>query len=1274
MTEDTPGDATLPCSDPDAGDTIDIEILSLSLTGVSGPALGLVSGPITITPDLNHNGSGGSFTYQATDADGEISVISTAAIDITPVNDDPVCTDVSPTLTEDISNSISLPCSDPDIGDTIAVEILALSLTGISGPIVGPVTGPVPLNPDLNHNGSGGSFTYQATDTSLAINDTATATISITPVNDAPACNDLSVILTEDIAGAAAFSCSDVDAGDTIAIEIVSLSLTGISGPIVGPVVGSVPLNPDLNHNGSGGFFTYQATDTSLAVSGTSTATISVAAVNDSPVCNNLSVTLEEDIAGSASLSCSDVDAGDTIAIEIVSLSLTGISGPTVGSVTGPVPLNPSLNHEGSGDSFAYIAKDAALAPSNTATVSIDVTPVNDAPVCDDLSITLDEDTPDTATLPCSDPDAGDTIDIEILALRLTGVTGPVVGPVTGLVPLNPDLNHNGSGGSFTYQATDASLTVGNTGTATISVTPINDAPVCTDLSVTLTEDTPDTATLPCSDPDAGDTIDIEILALSLTGVTGPVVGPVTDPVPMNPDLNHNGSGGSFTYQATDSALAPSNTSTATIDITPVNDAPVCPDISVTLTEDVAGSTSLSCSDPDAGDTIDIEIVALSLTGVSGPVVGPVVGSVPLNPDLNHNGSGGSFTYQAKDAALTVSNTATVAVDVTPVNDAPICSDLSVTLAEDTPDTATLPCSDPDSGDTIDIEILALSLTGVTGPVVGPVTGTVPVNPDLNHNGSGGSFTYQATDSALAPSNTSTATIDVTAVNDAPVCPDVSVTLTEDVAGSASLSCTDVDAGDTIEIEIVSLSLTGVSGPIVGPVTGPVALNPALNHEGSGGSFAYQATDSSSAASNIANVSIDVTPVNDAPVCPDVVGSTPEDVSGSILLACSDPDTGDTVTIEIVSLSLTGVSGPVVGLVTGPVSLNPDLNHNGSGGSFTYQAKDVSLTVSNTATAGIDVSPVNDVPVLTGLPATESVDVGTSISATLDDKISDVETAPINISWIAITSNPLVATASVSPSHELIVETWAEGNATIQVQGTDRGDPDACGLPSPSCDASEKATHSIAVTVNAVTASGPRDLKETVIENLTPFAGESRRIKKAIREVGRSLDTRLWEGDLHLDTKQGHKVFDRERAAVRELMRVLRENYDDDDRHRRDEVSAEALAASEAAIDALVAADRLLAQTALDDAMAAEVLDPKRQKQVDKELARALQDMNRGDSEQADNDSDDAIKKYKSAWRHAQKAIKEAAREPRKPRDRNRGRGRDRDDGDSGDEDSNDDD
>ena len=202
------------------------------------------------------------------------------------------------------------------------------------------------------------------------------------------------------------------------------------------------------------------------------------------------------------------------------------------------------------------------------------------------------------------------------------------------------------------------------------------------------------------------------------------------------------------------------------------------------------------------------------------------------------------------------------------------------------------------------------------------------------------------------------------------------------------------------------------------------------------------------------------------------------DVSGSVSLACTDPDAGDTIAIEIVALSLTGVSGPIVGPVTGPVPLVPDLNHNGSGGSFAYQATDTALTVSNTATATIDVSPVNDAPVLAGLPSSLTLVVGASSSTTLDDKVSDVETAPVDIDWIATTSNPLVATATISPTRELIIDTWAEGNATIQVRATDGGDPDGCGTPSPACVTSQNATPPIAVTVSAAPPSGPRDLQE----------------------------------------------------------------------------------------------------------------------------------------------------------------------------------------------------
>ena len=102
-------------------------------------------------------------------------------------------------------------------------------------------------------------------------------------------------------------------------------------------------------------------------------------------------------------------------------------------------------------------------------------------------------------------------------------------------------------------------------------------------------------------------------------------------------------------------------------------------------------------------------------------------------------------------------------------NQAPVCLDINIVLTEDTPDTAALSCSDPDTGDTIQIEIVALNLVSVSGPSVGDVGASVSLTPAPNFNGNGGTFDYQAKDSSDATSNVAQATITVLAVNDPPV-------------------------------------------------------------------------------------------------------------------------------------------------------------------------------------------------------------------------------------------------------------------------------------------------------------------------------------------------------------------------------------------------------------------------------------------------------------------------------------------------------------------------
>ena len=117
----------------------------------------------------------------------------------------------------------------------------------------------------------------------------------------------------------------------------------------------------------------------------------------------------------------------------------------------------PDANFNGV-DGFSYLANDGS-ADSDAAAVTINVTPVNDAPAAAADAYTTDEDTPLTidaaAGVLANDSDAdGDP-------LTATLVTGPANGTLTlnadGSFNYTPNANFNGSD-SFTYTAGDGTL------------------------------------------------------------------------------------------------------------------------------------------------------------------------------------------------------------------------------------------------------------------------------------------------------------------------------------------------------------------------------------------------------------------------------------------------------------------------------------------------------------------------------------------------------------------------------------------------------------------------------------------------------------------------------------------------------------------------------------------------------------------------------------------------------------------------------------------------
>lgn len=391
-------------------------------------------------------------------------------------------------------------------------------------------------------------------------------TLEITPVNDAPLAVDDSYstlsgeTLTDSLPGVMR---NDTD------IEGDILSATLISAPSHG----SVTFNPNgtFEYTSLPGYsgidsFTYRISDGS-ADSGIATVVITVEAFNHAPTAMDDLFELDEDSVLNVSapgVLVNDLDIDDD------TLTVRLISGPAHGSLSinadGSFAYTPGADYYGS-DSFTYVATDGLL-ESATATVSLTILPVNDAPVAGNNNFVLNEDTDLDVLAPGVLIDDMDT-DGDTLSARL--VSGPSHGSVTlnsdGSFRYTPALNYHGPD-SFTYVASDGAADSGVT-TVDLTVLPMNDAPVAVDDSLTTTEGT--TLNLPAPGVLSNDT-DVDGDSLAAVLLTSPAHGTVT--LNSSGSLSYVPNGGyvgddSFTYTANDGTTN-SAAATVKISVTPV--------------------------------------------------------------------------------------------------------------------------------------------------------------------------------------------------------------------------------------------------------------------------------------------------------------------------------------------------------------------------------------------------------------------------------------------------------------------------------------------------------------------------------------------------------------------------------------------------------------------------------------------------------------------------------------------------------------------------------
>ncbi|MGR5513699.1 tandem-95 repeat protein, partial [Vibrio diabolicus] len=652
--------------------------------------------------------------------------------------------------------------------------------------------------------------------------------------------------------------------------------------------------------------------------------------------------TVVEDTATIIKVLDNDTFEGDD---KVVSLDTN--NGPTNGTVSvnpdGSVTYTPNDNYHGA-DSFTYIVTSGGVSESTT--VNVDVTPVNDAPVAKDDTAVTDEDTPVTIDVLPNDTD----IDGDKLSIQSASVPEEQgkVEIVDGKLVFIPAENFHGDA-EITYTVTDGSLT--DQATVKVTVNAVNDTPVIESsiADQTLAEDfTPYTIDLNTAFSDV-DNVDGE-LSFSVSGNSNVNVSIENGIATISPTADWNGSE-TLTFTATDLS-GESVSQTVNFTVAPVAD--IVAD-SATVVEDTPTIIKVL-----GNDTFEGTDKVVSLGADKGPENGTVIvnndGTITYTPDDNYVGKD-TFTYVVTSGG--VSESTTVEVNVTPVNDAPVAKDDTAITDEDTPVTIDVLLNDSDvDGDKLSIESASVPKEQGTVEVV---DGKLVFTPGENFNGDA-EITYTITDGVLT--DQAKVTVTVNPVNDAPTIKvDAVESITEDAVNTDTVVATlEVADSDTPEDELTVLLENNSNGYFV-LVGNEVKLTQAGVDAVNNDELNLKDLTISASVSDGVNPTVSdsdsliVNRVNDAPIVENVIAD--QVLSEDFDAYTIDLNEVFKDTDSSLNFSVSGNSNVLVSIENGIATVSPTADWNGSE-TLTFTATDPSGE-SISQTVNFTVAPVADI-------------------------------------------------------------------------------------------------------------------------------------------------------------------------------------------------------------------------------------------------------------------------------------------------------------------------
>lgn len=452
-----------------------------------------------------------------------------------------------------------------------------------------------------------------------------------------PVGQDQAVHVPEDVPTPITLTAVDPDNG--------TISYTVTSQPTHGALSGSASnlvYTPTL-HSNQPDSFTFVVSD-GQATSAPATVSITIIPENDRPKATPQSVPVTEDIPLPLTLEGSDVEGAALTIVEV-----TDPPHGTVSLVDGTWVYTPDTNYNGN-DLFSFKVFDGEFT-SDPADVAVTVTPQNDEPTAIPRSVTVKEDDQVSITF------AG--LDVDGDPLTFSVVTQPSHGALTDIPDgkiYRPNPNFDESD-AFTYAASDSELT-SDPAPVTIAVIPENDRPIAHSKEIQTDEDVAIAISLAGTDVDSA--------SLSYLPDAEPMLGTLTrtgNVWTYTPDLNKTGID-TFTFRVSDGELI-SAAAEVRVLVGVVNDRPEAHDQTVAAIEDSPQPIVLTANDVD-GDGLAYEVLTQPANGV-------LAGSDRdwvYTPATNFH-EADSFTFRVFDGTVW-SEVATVAINVAPVNDAPL--------------------------------------------------------------------------------------------------------------------------------------------------------------------------------------------------------------------------------------------------------------------------------------------------------------------------------------------------------------------------------------------------------------------------------------------------------------------------------------------------------------------------------------------------------------------------------------------------------------------------